>query len=122
MSTLLHYNFDDWTYVMRGDGNRSKRYKHWCLQCKEDRGYAYKNKILKEPMCQSCKMKQPEIIDKISTNSKKLRHTKQSKTKISESLYARYGSTPINRRIATNLRGRLSQAFMYVYWRVSRFM
>ena len=115
MSTLPHYNFDDWTYVLRGDGNRSKRYKHWCSKCNKDRGYAYKNKILKEPLCQSCKMKQPEVLDKISTNSKKLRHTRQSRTKISESLYARYGSTPINRRIATNLRGRLSQAFRNGY-------
>jgi hypothetical protein len=60
-------------------------------------------------------MKQPEVLMKISINSKKLQHTEQSRNKISQSLYIRYGSTPINRRLALNLRGRLSQAFRNGY-------
>lgn len=108
--TPLHYNFNDFIYVTRGDGNRSKRYKHWCSSCSTDRGYSYKNKILKESLCHSCKMKQPEVLSKISNNSKKLKHSEESKAKTSASLYKRYGTNPLNRKIATNLRGRLSQA------------
>lgn len=60
-------------------------------------------------------MKQPEILAKISDNSKKLKHTEESKAKTSASLYKRYGSNPLNRKIATNLRGRLSQAIRNNY-------
>lgn len=113
--TPLHYNFDDFTYVTRTNGRKSKRYKHWCLSCQKDRGYAYKNKILKESLCHSCKMKQPDVLAKISNNSKKLKHSVESKAKTSASLYKRYGSNPLNRKIAVNLRGRLSQAIRNNY-------
>ena len=106
----LHYSLEDFIHVVRGDGNKSKRYKHWCASCQKDRGYAYKNKIIKESLCHGCKMKQPEVLAKISINSKKLKHSEKSKAKTSASLYKRYGSNPLNRKIATNLRGRLSQA------------
>jgi hypothetical protein len=113
--TPLHYSLEDFIYITRGDGNRSKRYKHWCLSCQKDRGHAYKNKIIKEPLCHSCKMKQPEVLAKISENSKKLKHSEESKAKTSATLYKRYGSNPLNRKIATNLRGRLSQAIRHNY-------
>lgn len=113
--TPLHYDLQDFIYIMRGDGNRSKRYKHWCLSCSKDRGYAYKNKILKESLCHSCKMKQPKTLAKISENSKKLKHTEESKAKTSASLFKHYGSNPLNRKIACNLRGRLSQAIRHNY-------
>lgn len=106
----LHYNFQDFMYIDRKDGRKSKRYKHWCNNCHKDRGYAYKNKILKESLCHGCKMKDPEVLLKISNNSKKLKHSIESRTKISNTLYTRYGSSPLNRKIAINLRGRLSQA------------
>lgn len=115
MDTTQHYNFNDWAYATRGDGSRSKRYKHWCSICFKDRGYGYKNKILKEPMCHSCKMVQPSVLNKISESSKKLKHTKDSRVKISKSMYTRYGSNPTNRRIAVNLRGRLNQAIKKSY-------
>lgn len=108
--TPLHYNLEDFIYVIRGDGNRSKRYKHWCASCQKDRGYAYKNKIIKEYLCHGCKMKQPDVLSKISLNSQKLKHSEKSKAKTSASLYKRYGSNPLNRKLAINLRGRLSQA------------
>jgi hypothetical protein len=55
-------------------------------------------------------MKQPDTLKKISNNSKKLRHSEESKVKISQALYDRYGSTPENKRLARNLRGRLNKA------------
>jgi hypothetical protein len=111
----LHYNLEDFKHIKRGNGNMSKRYKHWCLLCLKDRGYAYKNKILKERLCLKCKMQQPEVLAKISKKSKQLRHTSQSKAKISNSLHTRYGSNIINKKIANNLRGRLSQAIKNNY-------
>ncbi len=111
----LHYNLQDFIYVKRGDGNRSKRYKHWCASCSKDRGYAYKNKILKESLCHKCKMNQPEVLAKISNNSKRLRHSAESKAKTSASLFKRYRSNPLNRKNAINLRGRLSQAIRNNY-------
>jgi hypothetical protein len=113
--TSLHYNLQDFIYVIRGDGHKSKRYKHWCKICKKDRGYAYKNKILKESLCHRCKMNQPDVLAKISASSKKLKHTEESKAKTSASLYKRYNSNPLNRKIAINLRGRLSQAIRNNY-------
>lgn len=113
--TPLHYNLENFIYITRGDGNKSKRYKHWCGSCLKDRGYAYKNKIIKEFLCHACKMKQPDVLIKISENSKKLKHSVKSRAKTSASLYKRYGSNPLNRKIATNLRGRLSQAIRNNY-------
>lgn len=107
---MLYYNFSDFRYVIRSDGYKSKRFKHWCSECKTDRGFAYKNKILKEPFCHSCKMKQPSVLAKISINSKKLIHTIESKAKTSASLYRVYRSNPINSKIARNLRGRFNKA------------
>lgn len=115
MSSSPWYDFNNFQYVMRSDGFKSKRYLHWCLQCSKDRGYAYKNKILKEPLCHDCKMKDPKVLKKISNNSKKLKHTKESKAKTSASLYKRYGTNLLNRKIAVNLRGRLSQAVRNSY-------
>lgn len=106
----LYYNFSDFVYIIRSDNNRSKRYRHWCALCLRDRGYAYKNKIIKEPLCHSYKMKQIDVLTKISNNSKKLRHSAESKARTSAALYKRYNSNPLNRKIARNLRGRLSQA------------
>lgn len=113
--TPLYFDLNDFKYIVRKCGNRSKRYKHWCSSCSKDRGYAYKNKILKEPFCHSCKMKQPDVLAKISNNSTKLRHSEESKAKTSASLYKRYGSNPLNRSIAINLRSRLSQAIRNNY-------
>lgn len=113
--TSLHYNFNDSIYITRGDGKRSRRYKHWCIQCSQDRGYAYKNKILKEPFCHSCKMKQPDIVAKISASSKNRTHSKEVRNKISKSLYNRYGSSPENRKISRNLRARLNKAVQKNY-------
>ena len=115
MSSLLHYNFDDFYYIVRADGYKSKRYRHWCFICLKDRGYAYKNKIIKESLCHLCKMQQADVRYKISETSKKLIHSKESKAKITNSLYARYGTTPINRKLAINLRGRLSKAIRNNY-------
>lgn len=106
----LHYNFNDFIYVDRTDGKKSKRYRHWCLSCAKERGYAYKNKILKEPYCHSCKMKQSTTLAKISINSSKLKHSQESKDKISKALYVRYGGNPINTKLARNLRSRFNKA------------
>ena len=110
MNSLLHYNFNDFIYVIRNNGVKSKRYKHWCLKCSKDRGYAYKNKIVKETLCHSCKMKDPKVLATISKNSKKLVHSLQSKLRIQRSLFKKYNSSPIKRKIARNLRARLNKA------------
>jgi len=110
MSSLPHYNFDDFVYTTRSDGRKSKRYNHWCLSCLKNRGYAYKNKILKEKFCHACKMKQPDVLLKISNNSKKLIHSEKSKQKITNALFAKYSTTPLNSKLAVNLRGRLNKA------------
>jgi len=60
-------------------------------------------------------MQQLDTLQKISNNSKKLRHTKESKAKTSASLYRHYRSNPLNSKIARNLRGRLSQAIRNGY-------
>ncbi len=111
----LHYNFEDFQYITRSDGFKSKRYKHWCKSCLKDRGYAYKNKIIKEELCHSCKMQQPEVLAKISANSATLVHTPESKAKITNGLYKAHGSNAINSRIGKNLRGRLGQAVKHSY-------
>ena len=110
MDTKTYYNLNDFVYVKRKDGYKSKRYKHFCIECQKDRGYAYKNKILKEPFCHSCKMHQPDVIQKISINSKQLQHTDESKQKISDSLYSRYGTSPIHTKLARKLRSRINKA------------
>ena len=106
----MHYDFNNFIYIKRSDGNNSKRYFHWCTLCQKERGFAYKNKILKEPLCHSCKMQQTDVKEKISQQSKKLKHSTESKNQISNSLYMRYGSNPTNRKIARNLRSRLNKA------------
>ena len=106
MST--YYDLDDYIYVLRSDGYRSKRYRHWCSVCSVDRGYAYKNKIARSPMCHSCKMKQSDVRQKIG--KREFKHTAESRQKISDSLYARYSSNRLNSKIASNLRSRLNKA------------
>lgn len=113
MNPLPHYNFDDFIHLIRPTGQKSKQYKHWCKCCQKDRGYAFKNKILREDLCHACKMQTQEVTTKISINSKKLKHSKESKLKISQSLYANYGSNPINRHISRNLRSRLNKAIKH---------
>lgn len=115
MSPLPHYDFEQFAYIIRGNGKRSKRYKHWCAKCLSDRGFAYKNKILKESLCHKCTMKRPETLAKIAKASSEKTHTTESKRKISLSLYKRYGSSPLNRRLARNLRSRLNQAIRNSY-------
>lgn len=113
--TPLHYSLEEFLYIVRGDGCRSKRYRHWCARCFKDRGYGYKNKVIKEALCHSCKMKDPHVLAKISRHSKLRKHTEKSKQQISNSLYARYGSNPTNRKLAINIRGRLNQAIRGQY-------
>ncbi len=113
MSTLPHYNLEDFIYVTRGDGNRSRRYKHWCLICNKDRGYAYKNKVLKEPLCHACKMQQPETLAKIAASSTGRYVSEETKKKKSEAMYKLYGSNPLNRKISRNLRARLNKAIKF---------
>ena len=105
-----YYNFNDFTYIIRKNNDKSKRYKHWCQNCDKDRGYAHKNKILREPLCHSCKMATDEVKKKISKKSKQLVHSVQSKQKISESLYKTHNSSPILRTIKRKLRSRLNKA------------
>lgn len=111
----VHYNLKDFIYIIRGDGNKSKRYKHWCNICAKDRGYSYKNKILRYPTCHQCAMKQSVTLTKISQNSKKLKHSEESKLKISNSLFSRYKTNPVNRKISVNLRSRLNKAIKGKY-------
>jgi len=106
-----YFDFNDFQYVTRSDGSRSKRYRHWCSKCPKDRGYAYKNKILKEPLCHSCKMTDPTVKNKIAINSAKLKHSPEGKANISSGLYKHYGTNKLNGKIANNLRGRLGKAF-----------
>jgi len=110
-----HYNFDDFSYVIRNDGRKSKRYKHWCSICKKDRGYAYRNKILKEPYCHSCKMKQLDVLQKISDASSNRIHSTSTRNKISKGLYKTHGTNPIHHKISRNLRSRLNKAIQYSY-------
>jgi len=113
--TSKYYDFNDFVYKIRGDGYKSKRYKHWCSQCGKDRGYAYKNKILKEQFCHKCKMSQPDVLQKISKTSKSRKHSSNAKQKISKSLYGHHGTNPLLRKIARNLRSRLNKAIRGEY-------
>lgn len=107
MGTLPYYDLKRFQYVTRSDGHKSKRYWHECQSCHRDRGFAYKNKVLKEPLCHACKMKQEDVRSHISHHRK---HTQATKQKISFSLYARYGTNPLLTRIKRNLRSRLNKA------------
>ena len=106
----VYYDFNDIFYYIRSNGKKDKQYKHWCLSCKKDRGYAFKNKILKEPLCHSCKMKTKEVKDKISKSSSKRTHSIKTRHQISKSLYKTYNSSPLLRKIGRNLRSRLNKA------------
>lgn len=105
-----YYDFNNFIHKVRGDGRKSKMYHHWCSACSKDRGFAFKNKILREPMCHSCKMKQTDVLEKISKSSSNRKHSLKTKAKISSSLYLRYGTNKSSRKIARNLRARLSKA------------
>jgi hypothetical protein len=105
-----YYDFDDFIYVVRGDGQRSKRYHHWCLKCYKDRGFAYKNKILKEQFCHKCKMKLEEVKALIGQLSSLRVHTDKTRSKISATLYSKYGTNPTISKIKRNLRSRLNKA------------
>lgn len=80
------YDFTDFYYTIRKDGRKSKRYRNHCLACKKDRGYSFKNKILKEPLCHKCKMNDPLVKEKISKTSTGRKLNEESRKKKSESL------------------------------------
>jgi hypothetical protein len=103
------YNLDDFIYVLRNNGSKSKRYHHFCVICGKDRGYAYKNKIMKEPHCHKCAMRQKETLDKIKDRPY-TSLTKEVKEKISNGLYKKYGTNSIQNKIKRNLRSRLNKA------------
>ena len=110
MHPLIYYNFEDFKYLVRKDGTKSKQYKHWCQSCKRDRGYGFRNKVMKEPFCHSCKMKSPETLAKISQVSTGRYVSAETNAKKSIAMYERYGSNPENRKISRNLRSRLNKA------------
>lgn len=110
MSSLIYCNFEDFKYLVRKDGTKSKQYRHWCQSCKKDRGYGFRNKVMKEPLCHSCKMKSPEILAKISKASTGRFVSAETNAKKSASMYKRYNSNPQNRHISRNLRSRLNKA------------
>jgi len=110
MDPLIYYNFEDFKHIIRKDGARSKRYKHWCRSCKKDRGYGFRNKVIKEPFCHSCKMKSSEVIAKISKSSTGRICSEENRAKKSAAMYKLYNSNPENRKISRNLRSRLNKA------------
>lgn len=112
---MSYYNFNDFIYVIRGDGFKSKRYHHFCSECNTDRGYSYKNKILKDLYCHSCSMKQKEVLSKISLKSKGRFHSEQTKFKISKSLYRGidFKNKDETLKLKRNLRSRLNKAIKH---------
>jgi hypothetical protein len=113
MSALMHYNFNDFIHRIRSNGQKAKVYRHWCLSCKKDRGYGSKCKILREPSCHACRMKEPEVLAKISAKSKGRFVSEDARQKKRNAMYALYDSNPINRRISRNLRSRLNKAIRF---------
>jgi len=111
----MYYNFEDFIYRKRKDGNRSKQYRHWCSKCLKDRGHAFKNKILKEPLCHACKMASKETRGKIGKKSSQRKHSQATKDKISSSLYKTHNSSPLQKTIKRNLRSRLNKALQGNY-------
>jgi hypothetical protein len=113
MSSLTYYNFDDFQYLIRKDGSRSKQYKYWCQSCQKDRGYGFRNKIMKESLCHPCKMKSPEVLAKISRAGTGRICSDENKAKKSAAMYRLYNSNPQNRKISRNLRSRLNKAIAH---------
>lgn len=110
MSSLIYYDFKDFQYLIRKDGTKSKQYKHWCQSCQKDRGYGFRNKIIKESLCHPCKMKSPEVLAKISKSSTGRFVSSETNAKKSATMYKLYNSSLENRKISRNLRSRLNKA------------